>query len=717
MNGISLLILALLLIATPILAQDEGADGEYPFDRESVLDETDSATGPNLQILARSYGDSVVLRWGATTYTAWQTAGRGGFVLERMELTETMPEKPNWKRLNASPIRPLTIDEWKSQYRPEDTLAGAAVQTLYGSAIVTETDPFGSIYETYLQQQSMHGFAMVLADIAPRLANGYGLRYVDRDVVPGKAYLYRLYSLANDPNQPVDTAVVALGVVPRENVPTIETLTASEGEKLVVLKWYRFEHSTPFTGYYIERSTDGGPNFKRLKEIPFIPVNNGEIDDASEGNFDTIEYRIELERNYEPITYRVVGIDPFGDSSPSGKEITAMGRDMTPPKAPLISLPEVVEGNGIKIQWELPHDMESDLDGFVIGRGGGTEGPFEAISDYLPLDAREFTHYGVDTLLPGYYVVGAIDTAGNLRNSSPVLGILPDSIAPMIPQGLAGTIDSNGVVTLTWSPNEENDLQGYRVFFANQEDHEFQQLTTKITTDTIFKDTLTLQTLSEDIYYKVTALDWNFNHSNFTQTLKLKKPDVIAPVAPAIIGVAPGDRGVAIRWYRSPSGDAMEHALYRRVAGGTEWETLFSSADPALLDYSDSTAERGILYEYALDALDDDGNRSSLSNIVTARPYDNGVRAGVTAVNATYDSTAGGIVLRWSGLISTDVQVMLYKSVDDGKLALVSAVEGKATEYVDRDIFTGSRYRYGIKVVTEDGGESMIERSGEIFVR
>lgn len=712
-----LTILIAILWAGPLIAQDGETDEEFPFERETVVDESDTVAGPNLRLLARSYGDSVVLRWGAVNYPAWQTAGRGGYVLERIEVRENMPAKPDWKRLTPEPIHPLTIDEWKAKYRPEDTLAGAAVQTLYGAPVVTETDPFGSIYETYLQQQSMHGYAMLLADVAPRLADGYGLRFVDRDVVPNAAYIYRIYSLANDPDMPIDTAMVALGVTEPNPVPTVESLRAEEAEKLVVLKWYRYEHTTPFTGYYIERSTNGGATFTRLKSIPFIPANNLEIDDEAEGNFDTIEYRIELERNYEPVTYRVAGVDAFGDVSQGGTEVTAMGRDMTAPKAPLISLPEVVDGNGIRIRWEIPEGIEGDLDGFLVGRAGDTEGPFEAISDYLPIGTREFVHRGVDTLLPGYYVVAAVDTAGNSRNSSAVLGILPDSIPPMIPQGLAGVIDSNGVVTLTWTPNGEDDLQGYRVFFANQKDHEFQQLTTRITTDTIFRDTLTLKTLSEEIYYKVTALDLNFNHSKFTEPLTLKKPDIVAPIPPVIVHVEPSETGVLIEWKASPSGDAFAHTLYRRVADATDWETLYRTESAAAVSYRDSLAERGKLYEYALDVVDDDGNRSAKSNVITARPYDSGIRPGVDELVCRYDSVAGGVVLRWNYRSVSAAQLYLYKGDPESSPALVASLDPAAGEYVDRDVFSGARYRYSLKVVTDDGGESVPIRSDEVVIR
>lgn len=704
-------LLLLLSEAIPTAAQE---GDEYPFDRESVTVESDTTIGPNLHLLGKSFGDSVVLRWGARNYTAWKTAGRGGYVLERIDLADLArnPE-PKWERLNPTPIRPLTLEEWKGRYRPDDTLAGAAVQTLYGAAVVTETDPFGSIYETYLQQENMHGFAMVLADMEPRLADGYGLRFIDRNVKPGASYLYRLYSLAADPNQPIDTAIAAVAVTPFLPAPDVLSLTAAEDEQLVVLKWHRFEHADPFTGYFIERSSDGGKTFSRLKQTPFIAA----VGDAVGAATDTITYRIELERNYVPAHYRVVGVDPFGLVSQNSAVVFAMGRDRTAPKAPLVLPAQVVEGNGIEVEWNLPPDIEADFDGLYVGRGFAPEGPFIAISERLPKDARRFVARNVDTLPPAYYVVGAVDTAGNLRNSVPVFGVLPDSIPPAVPEGLAGTVDSNGVVALTWNPCVESDLQGYRVFFANQEDHEFQQLTTDITTDTIFRDTLTLITLSETIYYKVTALDWNFNHSPFTATLALKKPDIIAPVPPVIVAVTPDERGVAIGWRRSPSGDALEHRLYRRKAGEEGWTTLAGIADPVRTDYIDSLAEQGTLYEYALDVTDDDGNRSGLSNIVTARPYDSGLRVGVSAVECRYDSAAGGMVVRWSYRPGSGGRIYLYRGIDDREPSLLVSLEESAVEYVDREVYSGARYRYSLKVVTDDGGESAPVRTDIVEVR
>lgn len=689
----------LLLAAIPAVSQTtEGSDASEPR--------------PNLRLIARSYGDSVVLRWGTTSHTAWKVAGNAGYIIERYEygpqgkLTKTV--------LTPQPLKPLTIDEWKARYQPEDTLAGAAVQALYGKAIPTSEDPFGSIYEIYLQQRSMHGIALLLADIAPRLADGLGLRFVDRTADPRKTYRYRIYSLANDPDQPVDTADVAISVSQRDEPKNVTTLTAEEGEQLVVLKWNRLEHPEPFSGYYIERSSDGGRSFSRINRMPFTPLQKDDSSQTSDRpNEDMTEYKVRLEANYQPVQYRVVGVDPFGEVSPNSSVITAMGRDRTPPSAPQILPLEIVDGRSMKVAWRMD-TLEGDLEGFVVGKSEGPDGEFEEISGLLGSDARSYTDLDVRDLPQHYYAVVAIDTAGNRVSSVPLLGIFPDSTAPATPRGLAGTVDSNGVVRLHWDANPESDLKGYRVFYANQDDHEYQQLTGDLGEDTTFTDTLTLQTLSEEIYYKIAALDQNYNHSEFTATLTVKKPDVVAPFPPFVSNIVPGERSITIQWAASMTDDVVEHTLYRRAEGESDWKAIASTKDRAINSFSDSTAIAGTLYEYSLQAGDDAGLRSERSNVVSGQLVRASGRSAVQGVVGQFDKAGNRVVVRWDAA-GEDTEYYLYKAIGDAQPALYRSVTG-AREFVDTEVFPGNTYQYAVKVVGSDGTESALASTGKIVI-
>ncbi|MDT8325745.1 MAG: fibronectin type III domain-containing protein, partial [Bacteroidota bacterium] len=487
--------------------------------------DADSTELVAFRMLARSAPDSVVLRWGLDSYPAWKSAGRAGFVVERAEIRgdANNPQPFTWTRLTPTPVRPFTIEDWRMRFPPEDSLAGAAVQALHGQAVVTSGDPFGSIVELHMQQQNLMGFALLLADLRADLAAGLGLRYVDRDVQPGKGYIYRVFVATPIPDFPLDTVTAIAITKPAAPLPAIASLYAEEGEKQVVLKWDRYEHlERSYGGYMIEQSTDGGNTFFPRSDIPFMPV-TPEGEDA----LPIVEYNIRLERNYQSVWYRIRGLTAFGELSPPGPAVLAMGRDRTAPKQPAILPYEIVNETSVQLRWELRGAPDADLDGFLIAKSVSPDGPYDPVSDLLPTGARSYVDADVQNLPAHYYVVSAVDTAGNSRMSAPILALFPDSIPPAIPSGLHAEIDSSGVLRLAWAPNTEADLQGYRVFYANDPTHEFQQLTTKITTDTVFVDTLTLKTLSEEIYYKLTALDYNFNHSPFTEALMVEKPDIV----------------------------------------------------------------------------------------------------------------------------------------------------------------------------------------------
>jgi uncharacterized protein len=695
----SLLLCALLSVSA---AQNGGNDGEEK-----------APPTRNLRMVVRTAADSVVLRWGATDYVTWKTAASAGYVIERAEIAQrgSASLEPQWRRLSETPLKPLSIEDWKLRFAPEDSLAGAAVQSFYGESISTTNDPFGSLYEMYLQQQNLHGFGMFLADIRPDLADGLGLRFADRSVEKGKAYVYRLYPATQNPEHPVDTAFVVATAKDDSPLTTIAKLSATEDEKLVVLRWDR-EESAEYGGFVIEHSKDGGRSFERVTPLPYLPLVNPEVDDVSTYH----EYRVKLERNYEAVQYRVSGVNAFGMLSPPGTVVTAMGRDKTAPRQPAILPHEIVNEVSVKISWEVRDTPDADLDGFIIAKSVSPDGPYDIISDLLPVSARTYTDSNVRDMPPHYYVVSAVDTAGNSRMSAPMFAIFPDSIPPATPGGLVGSVDSSGIVQLRWTSNSEQDLQGYRVFYANDPSHEFQQLTTVITTDTSYTDTLTLKTLSKHIYYKVTALDWNFNHSPFTSALEVKKPDIVPPSAPVIRDVQSAVDAITISWYRSPTSDATEHMLLRRRAGETQWSEVLRTADATVTTYRDEKGDVGEVYEYCVQARDEDGLLSPLSNIVNARKVAAGTRPAAEQLVASYDAQANAVQLQWRYSGDRPCEFYLYRGDAASPQVLIRTEGDGASSYADRDVRSGATYVYAVKVVFPDGGESRLLSAEAISV-
>ena len=168
---------------------------------------------------------------------------------------------------------------------------------------------------------------------------------------------------------------------------------------------------------------------------------------------------------------------------------------------------------------EWNHAGASDLKGFFVGHS------FDPVSDYSILhiqpvapDQFFYIHDSVNTLRANHYIIAAVDTAGNASYSLNTYGHLIDSIPPNIPTGLTGRIDTNGLVHLTWNVNKEPDIMGYAIQFSNDSSHVFAVVTNKPVLTNSYTDTIMIRTLTERIYYKVVAIDKNFNYSEYYLT-------------------------------------------------------------------------------------------------------------------------------------------------------------------------------------------------------
>src|SRR5262249_39935418 len=136
-----------------------------------------------------------------------------------------------------------------------------------------------------------------------------------------------------------------------------------------------------------------------------------------------------------------------------------------------------------------------------------------------------------------FYLVYSVDTATNISPSLPIMASIVDTLPPMVPTGLAGTIDTNGVVHLHWHLSTERKLRGYRVLWANDISHEFTQRVNHVIEDTVFTDTVSLNTLTEYVYYEIASVSKRFGHSAPTTPLAIRRPDKVPPEASVFTGV------------------------------------------------------------------------------------------------------------------------------------------------------------------------------------
>ena len=681
MNRIFLFITA-FIFSTSLTAQN----------RKDTLDEKE-----NIKVVSRYRNGAVELRWYPTQVGSWRKAIQLGFSVKRMELSDE-GAAAGFKELAT--IKPFTTQEWNQQTNTKDDLVKATMES-----IVPAVPAKGQSLLDMQNDENAMFFAYCLAtSFSAEAAKGAGLLYSDKTITPGKKYVYSV-SINNGKAKKEENDEVRAFVNDTRNnyeAPSPQGLAFEEGEGFVKLKWNNTTNQDNFVGYDIERSNDGGKTFSKLNKTPFVSVAEA---------VDELQYTDSV-KNYVPHQYRIVGITPWADRGNPSELITAIGRDKTPASPPM-NIRAKGDRSKILVTWELPVQSK-DLKGFVIARSNKLEGPFNSISEknqVVALSQRMFADTKPSPMEP-YYAVYSVDTANNISSTFSVMANIYDSISPERPTGLRGSIDTNGVVKMNWKFGNDNDLVGYNVYVANGKDNVYRQLTGSPLVDSVFTDTVSMRSLTKNVFYKITAVDYNNNASAYSETAVLKRPDVIAPVVPVIKSYAIGNNKIVLGFIGSSSDDVVSYRLMRQDEAGNK---IKLAEMKTVSSFTDSTVAEGASYSYTLTATDESG-RISTSKILKASMTEQEIKEGIHSLAASVRENDKEVVLTWKPVSNAAASTLvLFRSVNGEEMNVYKKITA------DKQAFTDSgeagNYQYAIKVLYRNGAESELSKIVSVEIK
>src|SRR5580704_17222932 len=134
-----------------------------------------------IRVLAESCGDSIVLRWGPTNSETWSSLNKSGYLVERIDLTEV--KHPVRTVLTPQPLKPLTLDQFKARFGPNNKYAAIAAQSFYGKNFNTNLrSGQAGIKDQADVWKNRYAFAMEVADFDGEVAKAEGLRFTDTRV-------------------------------------------------------------------------------------------------------------------------------------------------------------------------------------------------------------------------------------------------------------------------------------------------------------------------------------------------------------------------------------------------------------------------------------------------------------------------------------------------------------------------------------------------------
>ena len=656
-----------------------------------------SFTPEKLEVIASAISDGtdITIRWQPLDYTTLKWGQEHGYRLERLRIDSNATSGS--QIVVDSNITLLPEPQWQPLRNSID-MAEVAYTLIFKDSLGIEfmgTPDFLTVLETRSARESLVAFLSIATDRELDVAIAAGHAFIDSTAEAGADYLY----FVTPNNVPTATTVVKGKVeVSTDSVyspPVVTGVNVQSGDSLVVVGWYG--NPEVYSSYLIERSSDNGVTWEQANESPYMAQ-------TEEGNT-YMSFVDSLSDNSSTFVYRVKGCSPFGSVGPNSDTVHVVGtpgpiKDVFPN---LIDVEELASGE-LTINWEFPMSSEGDIQGFHVYRSEMQEGLYEQINTaILTTSTRAFTD--TDPMTANYYKVIVLDVNGYEHPSIPFLGQLEDLTAPSAPASISGSCSLSGTATITWARSPESDVAGYRVFVSNQQTGNFVQISSEVVKDTVYRYGLNLNTLSEEIFFKVKAVDWRENMSDFSPTCTVNRPDIIPPAPPVITNVDPEIGQVRIEWVLSSSEDVEEYKFQRKPEGSPSWVTLLTfdsdtSVQTVTLAYTDSTASVRRYWNYRLLARDDAGLVSS-SKVITTKPVDDG-RRGDIANFSGYSTLDVGTFLDWDYTMSTDpdlegfqifrsfdnnpMQSYKFLSVQDARASAYSIGSSKMYALVDDDI-------------------------------
>lgn len=646
----------------------------------------------SVKLLHRAMGDSIILRWGPSTPTLWERATKDGYQIYRSnrdEELELIAEVFPWKQ-----------DEITESLKGNPS-ALAAASVLYGERKETNDDNF---VEEAMQYENRHGMALFAAEQSPLAAEILGLRYVDNSVKADSGYTYivRTPSLT----EPLLWGrTVAFNTYVPVQAPV--DFRAVPGDKVIRLTWDKNENERLFSAYQVERAAGDGN---------YIPLHDQLLIFGENRNTEIKEFYFEdtVGVNEELFQYRVRGMTSFAEWS-TYAYVEAEGQDLTPP-----GVAQIIDGRFndttkiFYLDWVPPTPMDADLNHYQVLLGQTYDGDFNPVSNYLSKDSTSYT-FGVgdmDTDRGFYFKIQSVDYRGNVSESLPYPVIVPDITSPPPPAWVRGTIDSLGVVNLSWAESEAKDVRGYWVYWSNSPQKEMALFNEDLIKGTSYTHVVERKTLNKKLYVVVRAEDDAYNRGLATEILAVDRPDKVPPQPPAVGAIKVEAETAVVNWRASASDDVVKYILLRREeeAGFSSWTELVTlSADQ--LSFTDEEVVIGKSYEYSMKALDDAGNVSRQGNVQSVKipfPAEEVAVTAFTAV-ASQDQANPANTLSWEytpperDLRGGDYEFVVYRGSGARALQEIAKVPAGTMTYTDNDIYSSVLYNYAVRVRFANG--------------
>lgn len=402
--------------------------------------------------------------------------------------------------------------------------------------------------------------------------NGLGqTSYVDKNVVPGKRYYYKVRAFLKLKEGNLYSSYSAEKMIDG-TVPDISWNKLSiKNYKTVELSWKQ----AAVDGYKIYRKTGSG-SYTCIKTV--TGKSNLTFQDTTVVPGNTYTYRI---RGYR----RVDGKDYYSAYTGTKTAQIKMAK-------PALTKGSVSGGSKIKLTWK----RDSKADGYDIVRATSKKGKYTVIKS---ISGNKTVSWSDNTIVSGktyYYKVRSYvrSSAGTKRSS--YSGIL--EVKTKLAKGKITSISvSSGKIKLKWK--KESKATGYKIYRATSKKGKYKEVK-KITKNSSLSWTDKNVTAGKTYYYKVRSYAANRDktrYSSYSPVVSAKAKLAGTKLTKASNG---GSGKVTLKWQEQKAADGYK--IYRKTGKNGKYKEIKTISKSEKVSFTNSKLKKDTTYYYKIRA-------------------------------------------------------------------------------------------------------------------
>lgn len=455
---------------------------------------------------------------------------------------------------------------------------------------------------------------------------------------------------------------------------------------------------TEIKEYIVSRSTSESGPYKEIKRLSMKRRASLTFKDGGVQEDRTYFYR------YRALTEKGF-ISPFSEASEASLDIV--------PATPtgLLAIGEKIRE--ISLTWEKNSNRE--VAGYKIYRSQYPDRDYRLVASVKDRDKTQYIDKGSSENPLGdgiqyFYRITAYYPSGKESKISRTASATTKG-RPSIPRGLMAKSDVIREIPLSWIPNPEPEVKGYRIYRSSSKDGPYSLIGKVDGRDkTSFVDSQGLRDNTE-YHYQITAINIADVEGDPTPPISVTTRGI--PLPPQGLKAQGGMvKNILIGWKPPPDPEVRGYIIYRSPSPeGTfvEIQKMRGRNKSSFLDRGPvkKRLTDGTTYYYRMRSYNKVNVLSEESEIVFARTKN--VPQVPTGIR-TLGKQAKRISLSWNPNPEKDIRhYIIYRSDGAGKgYKKIGVHPGNKTNFIDTKLADGTTYYYRMRAVDADGLESAL---------